>query len=97
MFSDDLPKIEEVPYRTLLLISAGLVFMCQLVAMVLFVGSQVETAESGNARGTFARMVAADCSENHSGVTHTSCIEQMKAQLDSGSWSIQQAAFEVRR
>lgn len=97
MFSDDVPKIEEVPYHTLLLISAGLVFLCQLVAMVLFVGSQVETAESRDARGSSVRMVAADCSENYSGVTRTSCIEQMKAQLDSGSRSIQQAAFEVRR
>jgi len=81
MFSDDLQKIKEVPYQTLLLISAGLVFLCQLVAMVLVVGSQVEKAQIRDARGGSERMVAADCSENYSGAARTRCIEQMKAQL----------------
>ena len=81
MFSDNPRKIEEVPYQTLLLISAGLVFLCQLVAMVLVLSSQVEKAQIREARGGSARLVADDCSENYSGAMRTRCIERMKAQL----------------
>ena len=85
MFSDHLQKIDKVPYKTLLVISAGLVFLCQLVAMVLVVDSQVEKAEMRDAHFSSAQMVVADCSESYSGPARSRCIEQMRSELASGS------------
>ena len=81
MFSDHLQKIDKIPYKTLRLIAAGLVFLCQLVAMVLVVYSQVEKAQIRDAQSSSARMVIADCSENYSDPARSRCIEQMRAQL----------------
>ena len=81
MFSDHLQKIDKMPYKTLLVISAGLVFLCQLVAMVLVVDSQVEKAQIRDAQSSAAQMVIADCSENYSGPARSRCIEQMQARL----------------
>ena len=85
MFSDHLQKVAKVPYKTLLVVAAGLVFLCQLVAMVLVVGSQVEKAEIRDAHYNSAQMVIADCSENYSGAVRNRCIEQMRSDLASGS------------
>ena len=85
MFSDHLQKIDKLPYKTLLVIAAGLVFLCQLVARVLIVDSQVEKAEIRDAHYSSAQMVIADCSENYSGAVRSRCIEQMRSELASGS------------
>ena len=81
MFSDHLQKIDKMPYKTLLVISAALVFLCQLVAMMLVVDSQVEKAQIRDAQSGSAQMVIADCSENYSGQARSRCIEQMRAHL----------------
>ena len=85
MFSDHLQKVDKVPYKTLLVVAAGLVFLCQLVAMVLVVDSQVEKAEIRDAHYSSAQMVIADCSENYSGSARSRCIEQMQLELASSS------------
>ena len=81
MFSDHLQKIDKVPYKTLMLIAAGLVFLCQLVAMVMVVNSQVEKAQTRDAQSNTAQMVITDCSENYSGPARSRCVEQMRSQL----------------
>ena len=85
MFSDHLQKIDKLPYKTLLVIAAAMVFLCQLVAMVLVVDSQVEKAEMRDAHYSSAQMVLADCSENYSGAVRNRCIEQMRSELASAS------------
>ena len=85
MFSDHLQKIDKMPYKTLLVVAAGLVFLCQLVAMVLVVDSQVEKAEIRDAHYSSAQMVIADCSENYSGPVRSRCIELMQLELASSS------------
>lgn len=91
MFSDHLQKIDKTPYRSLLFVAAGLVFLCQLVAMVLVVDSQVEKAQIRDAQYGTAQMVIDDCSENYSGPARNRCIEQMRSELASSSASESQA------
>ena len=81
MFSEHLQKIDKMPYKTLLVVAAGLVFLCQLLAMVLVVDSQVEKAQIRDAQYSSAQMVIADCSENYSGQVRSRCIEQMHSEL----------------
>ena len=85
MFSDHLQKIDKLPYNALLIIAAGLVFLCQLVAMVLVVDGQVEKAQIRDAHYSSAQMVIADCSENYSGPARSRCIEQMRSEIASSS------------
>ena len=87
MFSDHLQKIDKLPYKALLIIAAGLVFLCQLVAMVLVVDGQVEKAQIRDAHYSSAQMVIADCSENYSGLARSRCIEQMRSEIASSSAS----------
>ena len=63
MFSDHLQKIDEVPYKTLLGVAAGLVILCQLIAMVLVVDGQVEKAQVRDLRYASEQMAIARCSE----------------------------------
>ena len=44
MFSEHLRKFDELPYKTLLLVAAGLVILCQLAAMAFVADSQVAKA-----------------------------------------------------
>ena len=81
MFSEPLKKIDKVPYKILLVIAAGLVFLCQLVAMVLVVDRHVESAQLRNAKDGVIQMALADCAENYTGSNRTRCIEQMKERL----------------
>ena len=78
MFPDYLQKVDKVP---LLAVAAGLVFLCQLVAMVLVVDSQVEKAQIRDAQNNSVQMATADCSENYSGPVRSRCIEQVNAEL----------------
>lgn len=85
MFSDHLQKIDKLPYKALLIVAAGLVFLCQLLAMVLVVDGQVEKAQIRDAHYSSAQMVIADCSENYSGPARSRCIEQMRSEIASSS------------
>lgn len=81
MFSKPLKKIDKVPYKTLLVIAAGLVFLCQLVAMVLVVDRHVESVQIRKSRDNSAQMAIADCAENYTGSNRTRCMQQMKERL----------------
>jgi hypothetical protein len=73
MFSDHLRKIDEAPTRTLLMIAAGLVIVCQLVAMVLVTAGQVEKAQMREANQASARAATAWCVESSHGVALRQC------------------------
>jgi hypothetical protein len=79
MFSDHLSKIDEVPSRMLFLVAAGLVVLCQLVAMVMVVNGQVSMAQVRDSSRVFERTAIKQCMESSLGATRHSCMQQVKA------------------
>jgi hypothetical protein len=79
MFSDHLPKIDEVPNRMLFLVAAGLVILCQLAAMALVVDGQVNLAQLRDALRISERTAINQCMESSLGVARHDCIQQAKA------------------
>jgi len=79
MFSDHLPKIDEVPNKTLFLVAAGLVIVCQLIAMALVVDGQVNMAQVRDALRVSERIAVVRCMESSLGAKRNSCIEQAGA------------------
>ena len=73
MFSDHLSIIEEPPTKILLAIAAGLVIVCQLVAMVMVADGQVEKAQLRDARQASARAATAWCIESNRGAALRDC------------------------
>ncbi|MEO5659515.1 MAG: hypothetical protein ABIQ90_06920 [Polaromonas sp.] len=82
MFSDDLKKVGAMPYKTLFAVAAGLIFICQIVAMVLVVDRQVERSSVRTAQRSTEQMAIADCSEKYPGAAaRDQCIAQVNAAL----------------
>lgn len=79
MFSGHLKKIDEIPYKALFGVAAGLVFLCQLVAMALVVDGQVQRAEVRDAQYSSAQGAIADCVASQSGTALGKCIQQPKS------------------
>lgn len=73
MFSDHLPKMNEVPTRILLLAAAGVVVVCQLAAMVTIVGGQVEKAHLRDVSQASARAATVWCIESSRGAALRDC------------------------
>lgn len=73
MFSDHLRKIDDASAKTLLMIAAGLVIVCQLVAIVLVADGQVEKAQLREATLASARAATAWCVENSRGFALRDC------------------------
>ena len=73
MFSDHLRAIDQAPAKTLLLIAAGLVIVCQLVAMVLVSSAQVEKAELREASYASARAASIGCMQISQGTALKDC------------------------
>lgn len=82
MFSDHLKKVDEVPSRAIWGVAAGIVFACQLAALIAVVDGQVEKAGRLQAQQSSAQMALADCAVNHSGAARRQCVEQVNADLD---------------
>jgi hypothetical protein len=78
MFSDHLPKIEEMPYRTLLLVAAGLVILCQLAAMAFVAESQVAKAKERDDQRRAELMAISQCMETSAGAARSQCIQQAR-------------------
>jgi hypothetical protein len=79
MFSDHLPKIDELPNKMLFLVAAGLVILCQLVAMAMVVDGQVSMAQVRDASRVSERTAINQCMESSLGVARHNCIQQAKA------------------
>ena len=73
MFSDYLRILDQAPAKTLLFIAALLVIVCQLVAMVLVAGAQVEKAELREARYASARATIIGCMKSSQGAALKDC------------------------
>ncbi len=98
MFSDHLRKVDEAPTKTLLLIAAGLVIVCQLVAMVLVADGQVEKAQMREASQASARAATAWCVESSRGAALRECdrpstSDNTRATDDSGNLTPQGVTF----
>ncbi len=79
MFSDHLQKIDRVSNRALLGVAAGLIILCQLIAMAVVVGGQVEKAHARNSAYASERIAFAHCIESSAGVARNICIAQAQA------------------
>ena len=82
MFSDHMKKVDAMPSRALFGVAAGLVFLCQLAALVLVLNGQVEKAHVREAFYSSAQMEIAGCSKTYSGAARSQCIEQVNAALN---------------
>jgi hypothetical protein len=85
MFSDHLRKIDDAPAKTLLLIAAGLIIVCQLVAMVLVTGAQVEKAQLREASHASAMAVRAGCIESSRGAALRNCDTAFSSSAQVGT------------
>lgn len=85
MFSDHVKKIDGLPLSALVGAVAGVVFVCQLVALVLVLNGQVEKAHLREAHYNSAQVEIADCSKTYSGAERRQCIEQATADFNPPS------------
>lgn len=74
MFSDHLRKIDQAPNKTLLLVASGLVIVCQLVAMALVAGEQVQKAQMRGDSDASRQAVVASCVESSRGMAVKGCL-----------------------
>ena len=82
MFSERVKKVDTMPFRVLLGVAAGLVFLCQLAALALVANGQVEKAHARDAYYTSAQTEMADCSKTYSGPARSQCVEQINADIN---------------
>ena len=78
MFSDHLRKIDEMPYKTMLLVAAGLVILCQLAAMAFVADSQVAKAKLRDEQRQAELTAIAHCMETSAGAARHNCIQQAR-------------------
>jgi len=79
---DHVKKLDDMPYKALFAVATGLVFLCQLLAMVLVVNGQVEKAQLRTAQYNATETAIADCSNAHSGPARSHCIDQVNWSLN---------------
>lgn len=79
MFSDHLQKIDHASGKTLLLIAAGLVIVCQLVAIMLVSQGQVEKAQARETNRANQRTAIAWCMETSRGADLRTCAPEQSA------------------
>lgn len=79
MFSDHLRKIDAVSSSKLFLMAGLLVIVCQLIAMALVAGGQVENAQLRNSRLAVERTALASCIETSAGTDGHACAMQARS------------------
>lgn len=79
MFSQYLQKIDQLSLKTLFGVAAGLVILCQLVAMALVVDGQVSKAQLRDTQYAAERVAFAYCIESSNGVARNNCLRQVQA------------------
>ena len=83
MFSDHLRKVDQAPHKTLLLVACGLVIACQLVAMALLAGEQVQKAQMRSDSDVSRQAAVASCVEVSRGVAVKNCFSLGSAEFES--------------
>lgn len=79
MFSDHLQKFEKISGETLFCVAAGLVILCQLVAMALVADGQVQKAQLRDARQAAETSAMAQCMDASTIAARQGCIQQARA------------------
>lgn len=79
MFADHLQKIHKISNKPLFGLAAGLVILCQLIAMMLVVDGQVKNAQLRHAA---ERMALRQCQQSGVGEARQSCIQQARAAMN---------------
>lgn len=74
MFSEDLRKIDQVPHKKLWLVASGMVIVCQLVAMALVAGEQVQKAQMRSDSDILRQAAVASCVETRRGEAVKGCF-----------------------
>jgi len=85
MFSEHLRKFDELPYKTLLLVAAGLVILCQLAAMAFVADSQVAKARLRDEQRKAELVAIAHCMETSAGAARHNCIQQARVVVGSAA------------
>jgi hypothetical protein len=78
MFSDHIQQPVEPSYKVWLGVAAGLVVVCQLVAMALVVDGQVERAQSRGIQYASERSALAQCSQSSLGSERQDCVQRIQ-------------------
>ena len=78
MFAEHLRKFDELPYKTLLMVAAGLVILCQLAAMAFVADAQVAKAKLRDDQRRAELTAIAHCMETRAGSARNSCIQQAR-------------------
>jgi hypothetical protein len=81
MFSDHPRKIDNTLPRILLWVAAGLVMVCQLVAMALVAGEQVQKAQMRGSSQASRQVAVASCVETSRGAAVRECLRLGSADL----------------
>ena len=83
MFSDHLRKVDQASHKTLLLVACSLVIVCQLVAMALLAGEQVQKAQMRSDSDVSRQAAIASCVEVSRGVAVKNCFSLGSAEFES--------------
>ncbi|MES2943967.1 MAG: hypothetical protein V4772_13960 [Pseudomonadota bacterium] len=83
MFSDHLRKLDQVSNNKLFLAAGLLVIVCQLVAMAMVAGGQVEKAQLRDSRLAVERTALASCMETSVGAGRHGCVVQARSVHES--------------
>ncbi len=87
MFSDHLHIIDNAPVKKLFMVAAGLIVICQLVAMALVAEGQVEKAHLREASQVSFQKAMATCIANSRGIDLKDCTRLLppgSAQASAG-------------
>ena len=79
MFSDHTQQPDEPSHKVWLGVAAGLVIVCQLVAMALVVDGQVERAHARGFQYASERSALAQCSQSSLGSERQDCVLRVQA------------------
>ncbi|MEO6017947.1 MAG: hypothetical protein ABIP46_11880 [Polaromonas sp.] len=90
MLSDQFQKIERTSSRNLFLIAAGLVIICQLVAMAMVADGQVKRAELRQAQISAQNVALANCFETSTRFDRNSCMQ--RTQVDNSPYAVNTVA-----
>ena len=93
MFSDHLRKIDQAPHKTLLIVAAGLVIMCQLVAMGLVAGEQVQKAQMRGNNDASRQAAVASCVEVSRGAEVKGCFLLGSSDLETQQSAVTHEGF----
>jgi len=97
MFSDPLQPPDEPSYKVWLSAAAGLVIVCQLVAMALVVDGQVERAHARGFQYASERSAQAQCRQSRLGSERQNCVLQVQAAATGLEGAFQSTALLTGR